>query len=201
MIPEREPESGEYGGPGQNHPEDAQGVGAQQVNRGGCRGDMVSKKSVIPAGDGIDDGEEQDIAQGKEGTVQKITEGGPKTLAAKNARKGKDDEAVVDPEDPESQVRRVRSDGGRNEGPDVQSEPEIHYSPEEINSAEEGERAEHIGHVAEVKRQAAVEGKACRHQPVACIDDPGGEASPSHEEAEKALPGFFCQVVPRHPHQ
>ena len=74
-------------------------------------------------------------------------------FGAVNVDQCEDDKTVINPEDPESPVSGTLSQGGRQEGPQVEAGPEVDDSLEETDALEDCESTEDVGRVTEMKGQ------------------------------------------------
>ena len=124
-----------------------------------------------------------------------ISEGRAVVVAAKDMDESKDDEAVINPEDPESPVPRPLSHGRGQEGPCAEAGPEVEDSLEEAGAPEDCESTKDIGCIAKMKGKTPCWIKAPGHHPVAGIENPDGNATPAHKSPEEALTGFCARMA------
>ena len=113
--------------------------------------------------------------------MKEVPEGRAEVFGAEDVDEGEDDEAVINPEDPESPVPGPLTQGGCQESPQVEAGPEVDDSLEETDAFEDCESTEDVGRVTEMKGETFREIKALGQHPVTRIEDPGDDAAPAHE--------------------
>ena len=181
---EGKPQKQEEEGANKDHPDDAERIGAQKIDWSGAAGIAFAEEAVIPSCEGIGHDEEGHIEKGEYRTVKQIAPAGPEAVEEEDVDEGEENEEVVDPEDPIAKLGGAHPDGGGQEGPEVEADPEVDDSLKQAKPAEDGEGAKDVGDIAKVDGEAGIKSEAPGHGPVDGIEGPDHEAAPPDKETE-----------------
>jgi hypothetical protein len=181
---EGKPGEQEEEGAAKDHPDDAEGIGAQKIDWSGAAGIAFAEEAVIPSCEGVDHDEEGHVEKGEYRTVEQIAPAGPEVVEEEDVDEGEENEEVVDPEDPVAKLGGAHPNGGGQEGPNVEAGPEVEDALKQAKAAEDGEGAKDVGDIAKVDGEAGFESEAHRDGPVDGIEGPDHEAAPPDHETE-----------------
>src|SRR5690606_20959332 len=101
--PPGEDTEGEEGGTDQAHPEEAEWVGAEEIEQGALAGGAGSDKAVVPPGEGIDQSEDAGEEPGDENGLAPVAPAGAEAVRHQDPDGVQGDEEVVDPKHPEAE--------------------------------------------------------------------------------------------------
>lgn len=181
---EGKPEEQEEKGAAKDHPDDAEWIGAQKIDRSGAAGIAFAEEAVIPSCESVDHDEEGHVEEGEYRAVEQIAPAGPEAIEEEKVDEGEENEEVVDPEDPVAKLGGSHPNGGGQEGPHVEAAPEVDHSLKQAKVAEDGEGAKDVGDIAKVDGKTGIKSEAHWHSPVDCIEGPGHEAAPPDKVTE-----------------
>src|SRR6056297_2668466 len=153
FTPGQEKENEKDGGD-EEDPDQSQRIGTQHIDQAGLTGVSGTDETVVPAGRGIETGEEQGITRGHDDRRAKIVGGGPKPVDGHDPGGRERNQEMVEPENPEPRVGGSHREKGREESPDAQRKsPEVEKGTGDSGAEPDGSERDEVCEVAKLQRE------------------------------------------------